>query len=532
MLPILLCGGLLELLYLLILTLTPIPGLHLSSTPLSTAWSWTLLPSQTLFAGAWNSANSTLAHSWPYILLLSMALVAVTAVYAFAIWLVLRVRSISSNMNSWLLVLLGGALLFGLTLLLQPTLFSDDVFTYIFSGRMLAIYHADPLNTAPIQFPGDPYLHWVVSGRYTPNIYGPLWLCIASILVSVGNIGSIGGGPVMTLLLFKGVALLAHLLNCALVWAILSKLAPPRRILGTLLYAWNPLALIELAGSGHNEGLLLSVLLLTILLYVHGKRRGNELGVLVLLGLAISMNLIVLLIAPLFTWFMVRTERDMRHALWGFCWRTLLGQGLVIPLYLPFWRGAPTFFAITSAMDMKHFVHSPIGLLTVPARWVFGLVDIWSHFPPVMQPTISADVTLRASALFIFVLIYMRLFGKVRRATTTIAGMHYAAASDQTMTLPGFDVLLTCWSIAVFWYLVLVMSWFWPWYVLWALWIVVLRRFDMRTTTLLLLAGTSLLIYPLLSLGEFALAVYQPLLIFGIPLVYLFVKRQKQAEVV
>ena len=47
--------------------------------------------------------------------------------------------------------------------------------------------------------------------------------------------------PIVSLFLFKGLALLAHLVNCVLIWGILSEIAPSRRILGTLLYAWNPL---------------------------------------------------------------------------------------------------------------------------------------------------------------------------------------------------------------------------------------------------------------------------------------------------
>jgi hypothetical protein len=47
---------------------------------------------------------------------------------------------------------------------------------------------------------------------------------------------------------------------------------------------------------------------------------------------------------------------------------------------------------------------------------------------------------------------------------------------------------------------------------------------------LLLLASTSLLLYPLLSLSTPAVAPYQPLLVFGIPLVYLLVNRKKQAS--
>jgi len=517
LLPLLLSACLMELLYLAIVALAPLPGLHIGSTPLATAWPWTLTLSRVFFSAARVASAGTFQH-WLHLTLLTLTLLSLLACYAFIAWRVNRWRNaLKTASHTWLMLLLAGSALFCLTLLFQPALFSDDVFTYIFSGRLLAFYHVDPLNTVPISFPFDPYLQWVVSGRFTPNYYGPLWLYLSSGLVSIG------GGPVETFLLFKGVAILAHLVNCVLVWAILAKLAPARRLIGTLLYAWNPLIIVELAGSGHSEGLLLSLLFLGVLLYVQkGKAPSNwqEIAALILFGLAISMNLVVLLIAPLFTWFMVRAERNAYQAFWGFCWRTLIGQGLVIPLYLPFWRGPATFFSITSAIDLTNFSHSLVGLLEAPVEWFFRLVAQWSHFPPVMQPITAADGALRASTIFIFALIYFRLFGKVRNNP----------AVDHEMLLPGFDVLLDCWAIAVFWYLVLVLGWFWPWYALWVLWIAVLRRKDARTIALLLLSGTALLLYPLLAITSPANAIYQPVLVFGIPLVYMFLSSIRKAS--
>ena len=557
LLPLLIPACILELLYLVILALAPLPELHLASSPLADAWPWTLALSHLLFPGAWSSSN---ASEWLYPLLLGGTLIALTGTYALAIrdtfrrldgrpqgsppnpppppplrkrWArsqklfsesIQRMQSTNSTSLRWLFLLLGGALVFGLTLLLQPALFSDDVFTYIFSGRILTIYHAAPMNTAPIQFAHDPYLQWVISGRNAPNIYGPLWLIIASLLVGIGN------GLVATLLLFKGLALLSHLINCILLWAILGKIAPTRRLVGTLLYAWNPLVLIELAGSGHNEGVLLSLLLLATWLHVQGERRWHQVGALILFGLAISTNLIALLIVPLYIWFIVRTERYLPRAIWGFCWRSLIVLAFVLMIYLPFWRGPSTFFAITSAVDMQHFIHSPIGTLTGPIRGLFTFVAQWEHYPPIMQPTVAADVTLRASAIFIFALIYIHLFGKLRHATTTIAGMRYSPDADQAMELPGFDVLLNSWSIAVFWYLILVSGVFWPWYILWGLWIVVMRCIDTLTITVLLLAGTALFTYPFLDFAGSPIATYQPILIFGIPLVYLLWARKRHTE--
>ncbi|MBV9691302.1 MAG: hypothetical protein JO202_16500 [Ktedonobacteraceae bacterium] len=304
----------------------------------------------------------------------------------------------------------------------------------------------------------------------------------------------------MTLLLFKGVELLAHLFNCLLIWAILGKIAPSRCLVGTLLYAWNPLALIELAGNGHSEGMLLSLLLLAVWLYVQGKT-AHRIGTLLIFGLALSTNLITLLLVPLYAWFDVRIERRVSARLWGLCWRIVISVAPALIITVPFWHGASTFFAITSAIDTQHFMHAPLAVLAIPTRALFQFVAEQLHLPPFLQPLVAADLTLHASAIFIFALIYAGLFGRVRHAPTTSTKMHYSARADQAANLSGFDVLLTSWGVAILWYVILVSGCFWPWYMLWLLWIVTLRRLDIFSITVLLLLGTALLIYPFLHLG-------------------------------
>ena len=501
----------------------------MSDSPLTRVAPWTLAPFYLLVSLLQPLAGSLLYHTAFASLLLSATFLGMVALYLLAIVLVVQRRPDAGQ--KWLYLLLGGALLFGITLLFQPRLFSDDVFTYIFSGRILTVYGANPLNTVPNQYSADPYLVWVLSGRNAPNIYGPLWICVSALLAGLSNI------PVISLLLFKGLALLAHLVSCVLIWSILGEIAPARRVLGTLLYAWNPLVVIELAGSGHNEGFLLVLLLLATWLYIHyvrTSRRWLFLSMLIVFGLAISTNLLTLLLVPLYLWFDMRTERSVARATWGFCIRLAL---LVVPevlITLPFWRGASTFFTITSAVDFQHFVHSPVGTLVLPIRALFTFVANVEHFPALLQPVAAADVTLRASALFIFVLIYTHLFGKVRRAPGSAALQKKGVQIiDAEMHLPAFDVLFYSCGVAVFWYLVLVSGWFWPWYLLWLFWIVVLRRLDAFTIAILILSSTALFLYSFVGFTKGPIATYQAALIFGIPLIFLIVasiRHQKGPE--
>ncbi len=548
-----------ELFYLLIVALSPLPQLGLSNTPIAQTWAWTLVPSQLLRS----MLGSPLSHTWLAPTLLGLTFLGLFVTYGYGILSVgtkigfvwgrerneLKPLQQGPNQQRWLYMLLGGTLLFSLTLLVQPMLFSDDVFTYIFSGRILTLYHADPFNTAPMQFPTDPFLRWVVAGHDAPNLYGPLWYYISSLLVSIGSNHQIG-----TLLLFKGIATLAHLINVVLVWSILSHIAPQRRILGTLLYAWNPLILVELAGSGHSEGVLLFLLFLGTWLYLVQEEHWIRWSAFLVFGLALSMNLIVALCLPLLLWFDVRSEQRIARAIGGFCWRAVLVLLPALAIWLPFWRGETTFFALTSAIDMQHFIHSPIGILVRPTHAFFRLIAYVLHFPPSWDPISSADVALRGSATFIFVLIYANAFGLVRQAPTSstyqfIASFsaaenvgervkprrdQFIASSSPNLNVVqnnvGFDVLLYAWNVAVFAYLMLVSGWFWPWYLLWVLWIAVLRRFDALTSTMLVLSGTVLLFYLFIGLLRAPAALYSSTLIFGLPLVYLIGVRGRQKQ--
>jgi len=507
-----------ELCCLLIDVLSPLASLHLNDTPIATEWTWLLVPAHLLSIGMGSS------EQWLAPLLLALVFACLLITYSVMIRVLLHSIQFNEQQPSRLLLfLLGSTLLFGLTLLIQPKLFSDDVFTYIISGRILTIYHADPLNTAPIQFPNDPYFRWVIAGRYAPNIYGPLWYCVSWLLASLRT------GTILTLLLFKGLILLSHLLNGLLVWCILSNVAPRRRAIGTLLYLWNPLILISLAGSGHNEGVLLTLLLAATWLYTWqpAHERHNTLqqwvrsGAMVFFGIAVSMNLIVLLIVPLLAWFDVRTERKLVLAFTGASLRTILMLLPALAIWLPFWRGASSFFALTSAVDMEHFVHSPLGLLVSPTRLFFKALAFVLRFP--WDPIPAADVALRGFATFVFALIYSNLFSRVRHAPTTIAGMRYSVGADPDIEIPGVDTLFRAWGIALFTYIALITGWFWPWYLLWLLWAVILQRFDLLTSTMLVLSGTALFFYVFASdiFQSIAITNYEPALIFGLPLVYL-----------
>ncbi|MDQ6662086.1 MAG: hypothetical protein M3Z24_14120 [Chloroflexota bacterium] len=447
-------------------------------------------------------------------LLFAIALLGIIAIYGYVLRRVFLY--VQMFQRPGLILIAGSTSILGLILLLLPPLFSSDVTNYIMSGHLLLLHMTNFFKTTPLQ--------WIIAGSGTSETYGPLWLSIAALLVSISK--TYGAA----FFLFRLLALLAHIFNTLLIWAILGAISPNRRLIGTALYAWNPLALLVLVGGGQNEGVVLTLLLLATWLLAQQKGRWYEVGVLVLFGLALSINPILFLLIPLGAWYMVSREPRLSRAVRGFFWRLLISLGVAMLLYLPFWRDTYTFFTLTSSIDLAHFHQSLLGLLSMPVRWFYIQIAQASHFPSIMPPIPAADASLRVSALLIFVIVYCSLFNTIRPATPSIREKQHNFASGFKGNDPSFAALLDSWLIALFWYFVLVSGNFWPWYILWLLWIVALRPIDVRTRTVLLFSCTALLLYPLLNSVSLPIALYQPLLTFGITLIYLGIQGIRQRE--
>ncbi len=158
--------------------------------------------------------------------------------------------------------LLGLALLFRLTLLFSQPSLSDDIYRYVWDGR--------------VQLAGiNPYLHapeapdvaQLRDGQYSginhkdiSTIYPPLaqgfFLLVCALHASV--------------LAMKGALVLVELGLVLLLLRILHQRGLDQR--RVLLYAWNPLPVIEVAGSGHLDVLAVSLLLLALYWLETGRR--------------------------------------------------------------------------------------------------------------------------------------------------------------------------------------------------------------------------------------------------------------------
>lgn len=183
-------------------------------------------------------------------------------------------------------IVLLAALAFRLIVALGPPTLSDDVYRYVWDGRV-QLHGVHPYAHAP----DDPVLAGLRDENWTrinhpsvKTIYPPL-----AQLFFLG-LAATGAGPL-------GFKLTLGLLDFGVVLALgqlLRRLELPLDRL--VFYAWNPLAVLETAGSGHVEPLAILLLLLAVGWIIGGRVR---LSMAALAG-AIQVKLLPVLLVPAF----------------------------------------------------------------------------------------------------------------------------------------------------------------------------------------------------------------------------------------
>lgn len=222
----------------------------------------------------------------------------------------------------------------GAVLILVPPLFSRDIFSNIYYGRINAVYGANPYTLGPQKFLNDSVLPFTSTyWKNTPIVYGPLYT-----LFSMGLVKLAGEGVTASIYAGKLSMALFHCGNVLLIWFLLGRFYPRRRLLGTMLYAWNPLVLVVSIGGGHNDVMMAFFALLALYLLMAERHWAAVFSM--TLSVMTKYATVVLLAALVI--YLVRRRSTWREGL-----RTLLACLLIVLavsalFFAPFWEGAST----------------------------------------------------------------------------------------------------------------------------------------------------------------------------------------------
>jgi hypothetical protein len=339
---------------------------------------------------------------------------------------------------------------------------SHDIFDYIFRGRMMTEYQANPLVDIPNDFslstPYSRYLAW----RKNVDSYGPVWeASSAAIAIKVRQSARWLGWwdeayPVcpkspescrLLIAYLTGYRLLAILMTGLGGWLIASMISSSQPSLVPLaLAAWflNPMTLVASALGAHNDALMMALVLLSWWLL---QRQRPFLALLVLI-LAAHVKLIALIWLPV----------CVLWILWRWGWKRALkvslasaisGLALSWLMYAPFggWNSLPNMLH----ERLRYLANSPWRILKTL------LVDYWkwpvdrAHQISIRLPSWLFGVSALLTSLWMF------NFRPKRWRETQID----PSEADSRLWLTLLAVSLLYLAIGAFW--------FEHWYILWVI---------------------------------------------------------------
>ena len=243
------------------------------------AWRYPIMPSLENPRASWATiVEPTLGNAVLHILIY----LGLTLLYLTIIRLLISLQGEAASHSGWGISLIVGAWLIcsGVLMTVAPAGESHDIFDYTFRGRMMTEYDDNPLVDVPDSYPlSTPYSRYLAWRKHV-DTYGPIWeASSATIANGVRQVASRLGWwnddyPVcpkspescrLLVVYVTGYRLLAIALTGIsgwLIFSIVKRSQPSLAPLALAIWLLNPLTLIATALGGHNDAIMLVLVLL------------------------------------------------------------------------------------------------------------------------------------------------------------------------------------------------------------------------------------------------------------------------------
>ena len=167
------------------------------------------------------------------------------------------------NRRRVLISILFFSVFFRMVMWLSPPTLSDDVYRYLWEGRLLSA-QINPFEYAPsdpaLEYLRDPEVFSQINHKHLSAIYPPLNLFIFRLSTQVHPTTSAMN---MTFILFDVLTMVVLIFTLHTLRLNLTRVT---------IYAWNPLVIMEFAGSGHLDSAGIFFLFLAFYFFINKKK--------------------------------------------------------------------------------------------------------------------------------------------------------------------------------------------------------------------------------------------------------------------
>ena len=205
-----------------------------------------------------------------------------STIYLLASWIVVRARP----SNSTVLIAIAFAVLFRLSILFAPPYLSDDIYRYVWDGRVQAAginpYRYIPAAPELAHLRDDVIYPKINRRDWAHTIYPPSAQAVFFLTTRISE----------SVVWMKATMLIFELVTIWAIAQLLTLLGRPRQLL--LMYAWHPLVVWEFAGSGHVDAISICFIALALLAW----QKRSDLGAGVALACATLVKLFPVVLVP------------------------------------------------------------------------------------------------------------------------------------------------------------------------------------------------------------------------------------------
>jgi alpha-1,6-mannosyltransferase len=215
---------------------------------------------------------------------------------------------------------------------------SQDMLSYMAHGFLGVVPGGNPFTqpaTAARQTALGPALAawgWHTDAGITP--YGVVWTQIEVTIMRF-----CGTNIRAALILLKMVVVAASLGTAYFIWSFLGRVRPAAQLTGTLAYLWNPLIIVEFAGEGHNDAVMVFFVVAALGACVARRPVLSMISQL----LAVLSKYVPILFAPAQLIYLWRTRRGTLRLGLEVLAAVAATTAIAVVLYASLWASAHTF---------------------------------------------------------------------------------------------------------------------------------------------------------------------------------------------
>lgn len=296
-----------------------------------------------------------------------------------------------------------------IVLLFSYPAFSYDLFNYMFDARIVTEYGQNPYFHKALDYPLDP---WTTFMRWTHRTYpyGPSWLAVTIPLSFFGS-----GYFLITLYLFKLLMAISYLGACFWVYKITTRARLFNGLTSLILFAMNPLIIVESLVSAHNDIVMMAVALCSIYSLIKKKYFISF----VLLAFSIGIKFATVFLVPAYLYYILfqNVHEDIRFR--RFILLSIVGMTVAIvgasvrtqfqPWYLLY------ILPFVSLLKFRTLVVLVMSCISFFALLMYAPYIYLGHWDPPVQGIVSSLVLFGVVIPFVLGFIYLCNGGVCKR---------------------------------------------------------------------------------------------------------------------